>query len=762
VTSDQRCRLAWIARVAVVLMTVAGAAIFAASALATTQAELTASDGAANDGLGWSVAYGDGIAVAGAPLHADSTGAVYVYAQSNGNWDQVAELAPATTAPQFTEIGRNVAISSDGSTIVVGGQGGVGSPGIVYVYSRPPGGWGSGTQPQRPASHLTTTDGVSGLGEGTAGNTVAVNANGTVVAAGASGTTNGSAYVWTMPAGGWGTGTQPQDQTAELGVSGITADAEFGDSIALAGNTVVVGAPFANAGVGGAYVFAKPAGGWGSGAQPQQPAATLDASPVAGSEPQFGSSASISADADTIAIGAQEASESNGTGAIYVYSERPGGWGSGPSPQTQTATLAASPSDTDGSSQLGYSVALSSDGATVLGGAPYSEDAYAFRMPAGGWGSGTQPQTESQLFTESNDDELGWSVAMSTADNSFLAGAIQEDVTVGVASNRFQGAAWVFTTAPGPQAVTGTATAAGSAFTLAGTVNPEAAATTYQLEYVPDSSFQLSGWAAATKVPVPGGAVGSDSTNHTESQTVTGLAADTLYDFRIVANNANGTSVGATVQFSTSTPVILPAAPTNVTATTATLHWTVRPAGEDLVNYAIACDTVHGSLPAVHKGPLSTPAGAVPADQGSHPLATPITGLRAHTQYRCDLTMTDQHGQSHSSTAESVSTLSPRLSNTSGVEHVPPRSSVLRWKVNPENDSLTRYTVACTAHSSHVAIHGPVSRGALPVNTSTQTLKITVAGLAPGKVYECTLTLSDSGGQRFKAPPRKVHTSRRR
>jgi len=36
----------------------------------------------------------------------------------------------------------------------------------------------------------------------------------------------------------------------------------FGQSIAMSGDTIVVGAPYANNGAGAAYVFVKPASGW--------------------------------------------------------------------------------------------------------------------------------------------------------------------------------------------------------------------------------------------------------------------------------------------------------------------------------------------------------------------------------------------------------------------------------------------------------------------------------------------------------------------
>lgn len=66
------------------------------------QAELTASDGAAGDLFGFSVALSDGTIVVGAPHHMVGSnqyqGAAYVFVQSGGTWNQQAELTAADGA----------------------------------------------------------------------------------------------------------------------------------------------------------------------------------------------------------------------------------------------------------------------------------------------------------------------------------------------------------------------------------------------------------------------------------------------------------------------------------------------------------------------------------------------------------------------------------------------------------------------------------------------------------------------------------------
>ena len=72
----------------------------------------------------------------------------------------------------------------------------------------------------------------------------------------------GSVFVYVKPASGWHT----TRQTAILSPSNPSVAANFGSSIAIAGNTIVVGCDQAsvggNSGQGALYVFVEPVGGW--------------------------------------------------------------------------------------------------------------------------------------------------------------------------------------------------------------------------------------------------------------------------------------------------------------------------------------------------------------------------------------------------------------------------------------------------------------------------------------------------------------------
>ena len=113
----------------------------------------------------------------------------------------------------------------------------------------------------------------------------------------------------------------PIFQLAKL--SGVDYPLRLGLSVAISGETVVVGALYAASGnTGGAYVYVKPAGGWGNMTQ------TALLIPSDGTYcDSFGTSVAISG--DTVAVGAYDEASSS-TGVNSSSNElAPGAGGSG-------------------------------------------------------------------------------------------------------------------------------------------------------------------------------------------------------------------------------------------------------------------------------------------------------------------------------------------------------------------------------------------------------------------------------------------------
>jgi hypothetical protein len=356
-------------------------------------ATLDAFGGAVGDGLGSSVAItADGSkVVAGAPHSLSGSGAAYVFARPAGGWSGATEQSATLTASDAAAndlLGSSIAVSGDGSTVAAGAPeakiGANEGQGAAYVFAQPGGGWGSGAQPQHQAAKLTASDGAANddLGGDNGGNAIAVSNDGSTVAAGAATATTtiecfppdpctnvfgpGAVYVFVRPGAGWSSATQ----TAKLTASDGHGNDRFGDAVAMSGDgsTIVAGAQLAvgstgNSQQGAVYVFVRPGGSWSTGTQ----TAKLTAHDGHGTD-KLGRSVAVSSDASTVVAGAYFATVgSNGSqGKVYLFARPAGGWATGTDQGELTAADGA-PSD-----ELGFSVATAGDGSTIVAGARFA------------------------------------------------------------------------------------------------------------------------------------------------------------------------------------------------------------------------------------------------------------------------------------------------------------------------------------------------------------------------------------------------------
>ena len=244
----------------------------------------------------------------------------------------------------------------------------------------------------------------------------------------------------------------------ELGATRVAqltgaADEAFGTSVALSADakTIAVGAPLATVGMvsgeGKVYVFEQPAGGWTGTIT--TPTATLTGTPVGGFSDSLGKSVSISSDGSLIAAGAPGRASSAidpNVGAVLVFARPAMHWTNQAAPQ---ATLTHGLGRTG--DQLGFSVALSGNGTTVVAGAPFFGnagsnlpflgEAWVFQQPPGGFVDNTNPNAVLLAPNSQPNDFFAEAVAISHDAKTIVAGA------TGVANGR--GAAFVFTSPTG-------------------------------------------------------------------------------------------------------------------------------------------------------------------------------------------------------------------------------------------------------------------------------------------------------------------------
>lgn len=321
--------------------------------------KLTASDAAAQDWFGWSVGISGDTAIVGALLKdvgpSNARGSAYVFERNSGganNWGEVKKLTASDGATGDT-FGSSVAIG--GNTAVVGAFlddiGAIANQGSVYVFERNNGGannWGE-------LRKVTASDG-SALDQ--FGTSVAISGNLMVVGAFVDdvGTNNnqGSAYIYERNTGGaenWG-------QVKKLIAADGSAADYFGASVAIDADTVIVSTNNdqigANPYQGSAYIFKQNAGGTNNWGQVRK----IVASDGAASD-YFGTSVAISGDTAIIGAFGDDVGGASDQGSARIVVSGGGTW-------DQQALLAPPPPTNCGTDDnFGFAVAISGDTAVI-------------------------------------------------------------------------------------------------------------------------------------------------------------------------------------------------------------------------------------------------------------------------------------------------------------------------------------------------------------------------------------------------------------
>ncbi len=373
---------------------------------------LLAADGANSDYFGISAAISNGTVLVGARYDDDgsstdtdfNSGSAYLFSQDFGGVDNWGQQQKLTNSNPRVGDQSGTAVAMDGDTLVVGvpqrERSGQTDTGEAYVFQRHDAGTPSDTTDDfwlyQATLFASDDDDQDAFGTSVAihGDTIVVGAPEEDAAA----NNAGAAYVFDRNLGGTNTWLQRKKLTA----SNAAADDAFGTSVAIAGNTVVVGAlrgDGAVADTGTAYVFDRGSGGANNWGQVK----LLVASNQAAAD-EFGHSVSISD--DTILVGARLGDGAVAdVGTAYVYDRDSGGaenWG-------EVKRLDAS--DAAAGDEFGFQVSVRGD--TALVGAPQNGNgaAYTFLRDQGGannWG-------ETKLLTAADGaagDQFGFAVAL--------------------------------------------------------------------------------------------------------------------------------------------------------------------------------------------------------------------------------------------------------------------------------------------------------------------------------------------------------------
>ena len=367
---------------------------------------LTADNPVADAQFGRSVAIaGDLVAVGEGGDGA--VGAVYLYKRQGMTCvpeatlefpDEIPEICPQPgIVGNCSEFGRSVAIQ--GTTVFVGARfapAGSMNAGAVYVFSKQGDSWQNVGKIVSPSPEEWDNF----------GRALAVQGDTLVVTARKSDLEEGSAYIFGYEGGNW-------IHQADLAASDAAPGAYFGQSVAVQGDVLVIGARNANPREAGAvYFFRKYEEGWTEIAK---------VFPETGKKnDQFGFTVAISGDLVTVGARRADPDALEDAGAVYVYSVN----GDSVEPVARLT-----PGDARAKDEFGQSVAIAGD---IIAAGAWKDDrklgsVYLFRQNGGQW-------TETGKLSASDGvegDEFGYSLA--AFGNRLVTGAHFADSKAGAA-----------------------------------------------------------------------------------------------------------------------------------------------------------------------------------------------------------------------------------------------------------------------------------------------------------------------------------------
>ncbi len=276
----------------------------------------------------------------------NTAGATWVFTRSGGVWTQQGNKLVGTGAVNVARQGLSVAISADGNTTVVGGPldnydtANYSYRGATWVFTRTNGIW------TQQGNKLVGTGAVGGAYQG---RSVAISADGNTAIVGGNDDNNnaGATWVFTRSGGVW---TQQGSKLVGTDAIGL-ANQGWSGSLSADGNTAIVGGFGDNDGVGAVWVFTRSAGVW-----TEQGSKLVGTGAV--STARQGYSVSISSDGNTALVGGYY--DNNYTGAIWVFTRTGGVWTQQGSKLVGTGAV--------GGAYQGTSVAISADGNTAFSG----------------------------------------------------------------------------------------------------------------------------------------------------------------------------------------------------------------------------------------------------------------------------------------------------------------------------------------------------------------------------------------------------------
>jgi hypothetical protein len=256
------------------------------------------------------------------------------------------------------------------------------------------------------------------------------------------------------------------------------------------------------------------------------------------------------------------------------------------------------------------------------------------------------------------------------------------------------------------------------------TVNPQHSATTFRIEYGTTIAYGSS-------TPEGGAEVGEQSSDQAVAATLTGLQPDTLYHYRVSAEDGvEGPQTGADATFITAPAA--PASGSEVTTRKATLTGTIDPHG--------AATTYHFNYgPSTAYGASTAEADAA-SGNGEQQVTAPVSGLAPSTTYHVQVVATT-NGVTRSGADGSFTTAPAATATISDPIAVTTSSATLRGAADTHG-------LAGNYHFEVTAAEGSFASGTaeqpLAAVTGAQPVATPVSGLPSGQGLQVRLVVTSN------------------
>jgi len=255
--------------------------------------------------------------------------------------------------------------------------------------------------------------------------------------------------------------------------------------------------------------------------------------------------------------------------------------------------------------------------------------------------------------------------------------------------------------------------------TLTGTVNANGDSTTVTFEYGTTTAYGTT--VTADQSPVAG------TGNMSVSKNITALAPGTPYHYRVVGQNAGGTTNGGDMTFTTSNAA--PTATTNaasaITSTTATLNGTINANGDSTtVTFEYGLTIAYGTTVTADQSPVTSSSNTA--------VSKGITGLTPNMLYHFRVVGQNGIGTTNGTDMTFTTSTAVPTVTTNAASAITTNTATLNGTVNANGASTTvtfEYGLTTAYGTTVTADQSPVS------GTSNTAVSKGITGLIAGMEY---------------------------